>query len=233
MSEAFDPRRPANKQQNLEDVVRQFVADMPEGKIAVNLGSGQNPMDGFVNVDSAAIDGVDLVANLFAYPWPIESESVGLVYMSHFLEHVPDWTGFWNEMWRICADNARVVVIGPHANSDRYLQDPTHCQPLLDRKFTYLNKAWRESQHIQHYGANADVNFAMEYNTFKIWHQDYRHRDDSVKAWAEVHERNVIDDCCWFLKAFKTQGSWDAYVRNVEAMAQGRLIAGNPVEGAT
>lgn len=55
----------------------------------MNLGSGHNPLAGFLNVDALPdAPGVDLVADI-AKPLPLEDGSADLVYASHVLEHFP------------------------------------------------------------------------------------------------------------------------------------------------
>jgi predicted SAM-dependent methyltransferase len=57
--------------------------------LKVNLGSGDSPLPGFLNVDAlAAAPGVDLVADV-SQPLPLEDGTADLVYASHVLEHFP------------------------------------------------------------------------------------------------------------------------------------------------
>lgn len=57
--------------------------------LQVNLGSGDAPLPGFLNVDAlSSAPGVDLVADV-SKPLPLEDGSVDLLYASHLLEHFP------------------------------------------------------------------------------------------------------------------------------------------------
>lgn len=228
----YDPRKPAAKGVGLVGAIEQFIAEMPEGTKALNLGCGQSRLENMVNVDWMADDAVDVACDLFAPGWPFEDDSIGFVYMSHLLEHVPGhvWGTFWSELWRIVADGGRIMIVSPHARSDRFLQDPTHCQPLIDRKFNYLNKRWRVDNKLNHgYYGGKDLNFLMDIRPWKMWHQDYAMREDSVKFWAELHENNVIDDQIWFLRAFKSEESLQAFIKAMEAEMQGQIVQGRPV----
>jgi hypothetical protein len=229
----YDPRAPQPKTLGLQGAIDQFIAEMDPGLIALNLGCGQSPLPGFKNVDWMPEDGVDIVCNLFQPNWPIADDSVGFVYMSHLLEHVPPhvWATFWNEIYRVCADGARFMVMSPHGRSDRHMGDPTHCQPLIDRKFAYLNKKVRTDWKLNHnYYGGRDLNFVMDIAPWKLWNQRTSCMSDAAKRDAEICEYNVIDDQIWFGKCFKSDDSQAAYTRMIEAQAQGQLISGEPVE---
>ena len=43
----------------------------------------------WVNVDRNEADGVDVIADLFEYPWPLESNAYGGALLSHLVEHIP------------------------------------------------------------------------------------------------------------------------------------------------
>lgn len=61
---------------------------MPQGDIRLNLGSGHIPLEGYVNVDSRELPGVDLVGD--AANLPFDTDSVTEIFSSHFLEHFPE-----------------------------------------------------------------------------------------------------------------------------------------------
>ena len=57
--------------------------------LKVNLGSGDRPLPGFVNVDALpTAQGVDIVADI-TEDLPFEDCSASIVYASHLLEHFP------------------------------------------------------------------------------------------------------------------------------------------------
>lgn len=228
-----DPRGPRGRVVGVAAAVEKFRSEVPEGQLAVNLGCGQTHLDGFVNVDWMPDEAVDVSFDVFGKDWPFADGSVGFVYMSHLLEHLPGdkWATFWNEMWRVCAEGARVMIMSPHAHSNRYLQDPTHCQPIIEAKFQYLSKAWRESNKLNHnyYGCK-ELNFLQDIKSWKNWNGDYAMREDTVKQWSEIHENNVIDDIIVFLKAFKSDAALEAYMRVIEAQMNGQEAQGKTIE---
>jgi predicted SAM-dependent methyltransferase len=59
------------------------------GELRLNLGSGETPIPGFVNVDALeSAPGVDVVADI-GRRLPYDDDAVDLIYASHLLEHFP------------------------------------------------------------------------------------------------------------------------------------------------
>lgn len=85
------------------------------GLLRLNIGSGRNRIPGFLSVDNNANAGaVDVAHDLDRFPWPFEESSVGEVVMDHSLEHLEDTIGVVQELYRICADGARIEIRVPH-----------------------------------------------------------------------------------------------------------------------
>lgn len=57
-------------------------------ELRLNLGCGHIALDGFINVDLRALDGVDVVAEVDSLPF--EKETVDEIFSSHVLEHFPE-----------------------------------------------------------------------------------------------------------------------------------------------
>lgn len=56
--------------------------------ICVDLGGGQYPQPGFLNLDMRDVRGVDIVHNLTMFPWPLPDECASIVMASHLVEHL-------------------------------------------------------------------------------------------------------------------------------------------------
>lgn len=109
------------------------AAAPPAATLKLNLGSGPNPLPGYVNVD--LYGSPDVRWNLEEFPWPWANDSVTEVRMSHVLEHLgqspPVFVGVMKELYRVCRHGARIHVQVPHPRHDFYLNDPTHVRPIL------------------------------------------------------------------------------------------------------
>jgi hypothetical protein len=127
--------------------------------VKLDLGCGAHKREGFLGVDIAPIAGVDLVQDLFQFPWDFPEGSVAEVYSAHFFEHVPAKLRpkFMDEVWRICAPGAQVTLITPHWDSVRAIQDFTHeWPPIAAESFLYFNAQVRKDSGLEHMGISCD-----------------------------------------------------------------------------
>jgi hypothetical protein len=118
----------------------------------LNLGSGQNRLEGYVNVDKFDSFAPDLVWDLEAFPWPFESDSVDEIVLRHVLEHLGGtldcFLAIMKELYRVAADGAVIRIFVPHPRSDGFAGDPTHVRainPAILSLFSLKNnRKWRE-----------------------------------------------------------------------------------------
>jgi predicted SAM-dependent methyltransferase len=119
------------------------------GVLKLNLGAGEYPLEGFVNVDTLAFRGIDAVIAVPPLPWP--DGSVSEIYMGHFLEHLDFATGaeLLVESFRVLAPGGGIGVVVPdfHEIAYRYIlrshapfewQSGTHDVTDLDELCHYL-----------------------------------------------------------------------------------------------
>ena len=119
----------------------------------LNLGCGNNKKPGYINVDKFTACHPDEQVDLEHFPWPWADHSVDEILLNHVLEHLGATTeiyfGVIRELYRICADKARIVITVPHPRHDNFLHDPTHVRAItpqgLELFSRKLNKEWAES----------------------------------------------------------------------------------------
>jgi SAM-dependent methyltransferase len=124
----------------------------------LNVGCGRNIQEGWVNLDSVALPGVDIVCdleNLRETPIDLPDETVEQFLLSHVIEHVQDSLGLMQELWRLATPGAIAVVRVPHGGSDDAWEDPTHVRPYFPGSFGYFSQPfyWRAD-----YGYRGDWN---------------------------------------------------------------------------
>lgn len=106
----------------------------------LNLGSGQDIMKGYINLDYYKLPGVDVVHNINNYPWPFKDNSFEEIFCSHTLEHVDDLIKTMKEIRRICKPNAKVIIRVPHFSCGVTYRDPTHKRGFSFFTFDYFLK---------------------------------------------------------------------------------------------
>jgi hypothetical protein len=92
----------------------------------LDLGCGLAKRPGAFGVDHRAFEGVDLVHDLEARPWPIAEGAYDRIHATHVLEHIDDVLGFFSEVHRVAADGAVVELVTPHFSNRCAYLDPTH-----------------------------------------------------------------------------------------------------------
>jgi predicted SAM-dependent methyltransferase len=140
--------------------------------VKYDLGCGARKQEGHIGVDIADIEGVDIKADLFDFPYTwAEDESASEVYLSHFFEHLdgPQRMKFMGEMQRILVPGGKITIIVPYGWSDRFMQDPTHkFPPLVPASFLYFDANWMKQNLLEHYYQNygyfADFDFTYGYS---------------------------------------------------------------------
>jgi len=113
------------------------------GGILLDIGGGEHPQKGFVNMDIRDLDTVDVVHDFEEFPWPLPDESCLRAIASHVVEHInPAKFGmikFMDEIWRVLKFDGQLMISTPYAGSKGYWQDPTHMNPCNEITFAYFD----------------------------------------------------------------------------------------------
>lgn len=92
---------------------------------ALNLGCGTDIRPGHVNLDVAALPGVDVVHDLGELPLPFDDARFDAVVCKDILEHL-DYPPVLRELHRILRPGGRLEITSPHFTSRAAYLDPTH-----------------------------------------------------------------------------------------------------------
>jgi hypothetical protein len=91
-----------------------------------------------VGIDKSAGSVADVVWDLDAFPWPLESNRFARIHMSHIIEHVADVMRTMAEVHRVATADANVFITTPHFSSHNSYADPTHVRHLAASSLDHL-----------------------------------------------------------------------------------------------
>lgn len=167
----------------------------------LNVGCGRNILEGWVNIDSAALPGVNIVCdleNLRETPIDLPDNTVERFLLSHVIEHVRDSLGLMQELWRVAMPGAIALIRVPHGGNDDAWEDPTHVRPYFVNSFGYFSQPlyWR-----------ADYGYRGDWQPNKIHLLVDRTRCEGLtpeQAFAKAQcERNVVKEMICEMSAVK------------------------------
>ena len=170
--------------------------------LKLNLGCGENKLQGYINVDKFGEP--DMKHDLECFPWPWEENSVSEILLIHVLEHLGKDTevyfGIFKEMYRICKHGAKIKIIVPHFRHNFFYDDPTHVRvvtPLGLRLFSKrLNKIWSaQGAANSPLGLYLDIDFELKQTGIKASQDWYRlHPDKNVDIKLLQQESNIYNN---------------------------------------
>lgn len=168
----------------------------------LNVGCGRNIIDGWLNVDSADLPGVNIIANLdssdggrlFAN---IPGSSVDEILCSHVLEHIRNILPLMYELWYVAKEGATMTVRVPYGSSDDAWEDPTHVRAFFLQSFGYFS---------QPYYWRADYGYRGDWQPESITLHPRVTGQDPKSFFADlVTKRNVVREMVATLRAVKPE----------------------------
>lgn len=109
-------------------------------KRTVNLGCGESPLEGAVNVDLYS-SSADVRHDLNTRPYPFPDDSFDVVHAMNVIEHLHDVIGAMEEIHRISARGGIVHIRVPHFRSACLYEDLTHVKGFAWRSFDIFTEA--------------------------------------------------------------------------------------------
>ena len=110
----------------------------------LNMGSGFNKIDGFVNADISPVVKPDVLIDFDKFPWSFQDNEFDHIVAKDILEHIgetgDDFIKAIKEMYRISHNGAIWEVQSPHWRCDTALDDPTHRRLITMGMFNLFNR---------------------------------------------------------------------------------------------
>jgi hypothetical protein len=192
--------------------------------IKLNLGCGQNPMPGYINVDKYGSP--ELQHDLETFPWPWAESSVDEIVMNHVLEHLGQeidvYFGIIKELYRVCKPNGLIRINVPHPRHDDFINDPTHVRPITPEHLLLFSKKqnliWQSQRKSNSpLGLYLDVDFEIVESMYKLepyWENQFPQENgpqglaiEGALDLAIRHHNNVVKEIWLDLKVVKPESN--------------------------
>jgi SAM-dependent methyltransferase len=114
----------------------------------LNLGSGSDIKEGWVNLNIVHVPGVDVVHDIEKLPLPFADNSFDEILAQDILEHV-QYLPVLKDLYRILKPGGSLHIRVPHFTSRNNFTDPTHIRYFSISTFDYFAKGtyiWRKKR---------------------------------------------------------------------------------------
>lgn len=172
----------------------------------VEIGCGKTKTEGYIGMDRFQLPGVDIVADLND-TFPIEDNSVDVVYACHSLEHLDSMEKTMSEIYRICKHKAIVQILAPYYYATLNTANFYHVNVFNEDTFRFfttfpdtgvIDKEEWYSPHSSYWGlsdsdnSNSDVQMELLNMEF-FYYKEYVKLADEQKRRARRSFNNVCD----------------------------------------
>jgi len=124
-------------------------------EIFLDLGCGLRKKEGYIGVDIAKLDGVDIICDINK-GFPFEDNSIDGIYSNFLFEHISNTIFLFQELYRICRKTAKIEFRVPYYQSNTQYKDPTHKAIIIPETLRYFSDdKWYGSDY------NINVNFKL------------------------------------------------------------------------
>jgi len=127
----------------------------------LNLGAGNDILEGYINHDISNLTGIDTVHDLNDYPWPWENSCCDEIIANDVIEHLDNFMFFMEEAHRILVNNGVLKISVPYWNSVSAHADPTHKRGFHELTFRFFDPESYLCKE-RHYYTNARFNIVNE-----------------------------------------------------------------------
>ena len=147
-------------------------------EIKLNLGCGKRIKKGWINVDIAKIDGIDIVHDLNKFPYPFNDCSVDYILLDNVLEHLDNPLAVMNECYRILKNGGKIKINVPHFKYRAAFTDPEHKHFFTEDTFKHFANP-QKTKHFRYNFRYKIVTLTLYNSLFpkvpirRIWHSYY------------------------------------------------------------
>lgn len=116
----------------------------------LNLGCGTDIKEGWINLDSAAIPGVDVVHDIEKLPLPFRDEEFDEILAQDVLEHI-EYVPVLKDLYRVLKKDGTLTIRVPHFTSKNNFIDPTHKKRFSINTFDFFVRNTKLGEKREYY----------------------------------------------------------------------------------
>lgn len=105
----------------------------------LDIGCGTDKLPASIGIDANPSSDADIIHDLDVRPWPIKDNEFDYIRAQDILEHVRDFFGVMEEVYRVAKPGAIVEVRMPFMSSRHFATDPTHVRAGTSSTFDYFD----------------------------------------------------------------------------------------------
>ncbi len=156
----------------------------------LNLGCGNNKIEGYINCDISKEVNPDKIVNL-EKKLPFKDNSIEEIICYHTLEHIKNFIPLMEEIYRILKNDGIIHIKVPYFCYSGAFQDPTHVRFFTLKTFDYFD----ENSKLNYY-SKARFKIIKKELKFSIFH-NIRLINWIINKIPRFYERSL----CWILPA--------------------------------
>ncbi len=165
----------------------------------LDLGCGTAKVKNAIGVDKYPLKGVDILAKLDKYPYPLADNSFDEIYLNDVIEHLPDTIATMEEIYRICKPDGRVFIRTINWNSHYNAMDPTHVRTFSEHTFDFFGKIPGRSYYSTAKFDVVKVGYVYNARAKKLF------QSEKLMKFLSHYLNNVLEDLHFELKAIKEE----------------------------
>lgn len=116
----------------------------------LDIGCGPKKTEGAIGLDKVKLPGVDVVWDLEKFSYPFSDNEFDKIVSNHCIEHIENFVGLMEEIYRIAKPGAEIIFVVPYYTSKDFFTDFTHKHAFTEHTFQYF-----DDNHIYGYYSKA------------------------------------------------------------------------------
>jgi SAM-dependent methyltransferase len=157
----------------------------------LNLGCGRDIRSGWINLDVAALPGVDVVHDLNQVPLPFATDTFTLIDCKDVLEHV-DFIRVLRDLHRVLRTAGTIRGQVPHFTSKDAFSDPTHRNFFTSHTLRYFTSLHPRNYYFDFSFSSLSVRLHFDCRPAYPYNYVLERLTNRSERWLNVYEGSPL-----------------------------------------